>query len=286
MISWPDFVFDEILTCNIKNNYDALCEIAGIFSGLDEKFLTRRIILARRVLKLWDVSGLNKNKSYKIKIIRCVKNKKSILKFNITNQELFFNEIMNFADSVNFSWDFLRGLFASCGNLYLPKSGYYLNLKPHNFFIAQKFIKLSNLHWHQSKNFNLNLRRQEDIVTFMANIGLSSTALKLEDRAILNEIKNNANRLNNFEAANIKRSIKSAAEQLENVKYIIESGLLNDLPDNKNIQEFIKLRIEYPDLNLKELGEKFKVPLKNYAVKYLYSKIKNFIKFDRRGKSQ
>ena len=145
--------------------------------------------------------------------------------------------------------------------------------------MAEKFTKLSNLNWHQSKNSNLNLRRQEDIVTFMANIGLSSTALKLEDRAILNEIKNNANRLNNFESANIKRSVKSAAEQLENAKYIINSGLINNLPDN--MQEFIKLRIEYPDLNLKDLGEKFKTPLKNYAVKYLYSKIKKLIRSER-----
>ena len=185
--------------------------------------------------------------------------------------------------SIESSWsifelvNFLRGLWGSAGNLYFPKSGYYLNLKAHSeiFNLTQKFLDRTDLHWSLHKN-NFTLRNQEDIVTFTGNINLSGVALKLEDRAIINELRNHANRLSNSEAANIKRSVSAALEQIKLARYILENDLLKILPEH--LREIVLLRLKYPELNLSELGEKItQAKLSKTAVKYRWSRIKKIL---------
>ena len=289
-----DFIRDEFLSCPVKNKSEALAECAGIFLGLKNFSSTSKIFIARRLkLKLWKISGLDKNWNIKILHTRqtdssIFKNKKlkHVINLNFISKKISctkFKDIMlKTALKTKNYWAFLRGLWGCSGNLYFPKSGYYLNLnsanpksQPEIFNLTRKFLTLTDLHWSSHKN-NFTLRNQEDIVTFMGNINLSGVALKLEERAIINEVKNHANRLSNSEAANIKRSVEAALEQVKLAHYIIENDLLKILPEN--LRELVLLRLKFPELNLSELGEKI-TQAKNSktAVKYRWSRIKKIL---------
>ena len=119
----------------------------------------------------------------------------------------------------------------------------------------------------------------------MSNINLSSAALKLEDKAVISELKNNANRLSNFEAANIKRSVQAAVKQVELARAVIENDLLKILPDD--LKNLVMARLKYPDLNLSELGGKInEAKISKTAVQYRWTKIKKCLEQNQFNKSQ
>ena len=68
-------------------------------------------------------------------------------------------------------------------------------------------------------------------------------------------MRNSVNRRVNCETANIAKTVSAAARQVEDIEYIrIHYGFQN-LPDN--LREMAEIRLENPDVPLKELGELF-----------------------------
>ena len=77
--------------------------------------------------------------------------------------------------------------------------------------------------------------------------------MKLENLRILKDMRNSINRRVNCEAANITKTVNAATKQIEDIKYIKEHYGFDNLSDN--LREIAKIRLEYPDATLKELGE-------------------------------
>ena len=74
-----------------------------------------------------------------------------------------------------------------------------------------------------------------------------------EDAKIYREKKNQTNRLNNCEQANMDRVFQTATSQLAQIEVIEESGNI-DLLDDKT-KEALLYRKKYPESSLKELSE-------------------------------
>ncbi len=66
-------------------------------------------------------------------------------------------------------------------------------------------------------------------------------------------MRNSVNRLVNCETANLNKTIGAAIRQVENIRYIDETAGLDILPEK--LREIARLRVEYQDVTLKELGE-------------------------------
>lgn len=77
--------------------------------------------------------------------------------------------------------------------------------------------------------------------------------MRFEDVRIVRDMRNSVNRLVNCETANLNKTIGAALRQVENIRYIDETIGLDQLPEK--LREIAKLRIEYQDVTLKELGE-------------------------------
>ena len=77
--------------------------------------------------------------------------------------------------------------------------------------------------------------------------------LYFENIRVLREKKNEANRLNNCEQANLEKAISSANQQLEQIK-IIKDNLGESLLDDKT-REALEYRLKYKEASLKELSE-------------------------------
>ena len=64
---------------------------------------------------------------------------------------------------------------------------------------------------------------------------------------------NSVNRLVNCETANMNKTIDAASKQIDNIEFIQQRVGLGALPEK--LQEIAELRLEHPEVSLKELGE-------------------------------
>ena len=66
-------------------------------------------------------------------------------------------------------------------------------------------------------------------------------------------MRNSVNRLVNCETANLNKTITASIRQVENIRFIDNSIGVDQLPEK--LREIARLRVEYQDVTLKELGE-------------------------------
>ncbi len=155
---------------------------------------------------------------------------------------------------------YLRGVFLSAGSINDPKkSRYHMELliqKPDEAVFIQKLLNLFDLNakiLNREKGFMIYIKEAEKISDFIKLIGANKAVLYFEDVRIYRDQKNQTNRLNNCEQANIDKVIQTAATQLEQIKIIEENdGLM--LLDDKT-KEAVDYRKKYPEASLKELAE-------------------------------
>ncbi len=97
------------------------------------------------------------------------------------------------------------------------------------------------------------LKGAEKIADFLTLIGATNSMLKFEDVRIVRDMRNSVNRLVNCETANMNKTIDAASKQIDNIEFIQDRVGLQALPEK--LQEIAELRLEHPEVSLKELGE-------------------------------
>ena len=83
---------------------------------------------------------------------------------------------------------------------------------------------------------------------------------------IYKDLRNKANRVTNCETANIEKTVVAASIQTQDIQYILQKRGLEYLPEE--LQEIAQLRLENPDLSLRELGELLKEPISRSGVNH------------------
>jgi hypothetical protein len=102
-------------------------------------------------------------------------------------------------------------------------------------------------------SYAVYLKGAEPIVTFLALVGAHRALLRTEDVRIFKEMRNEVNRLVNAETANLLKTAEAATAQVEVVRRIDGAIGLGNLPPA--LREIALLRLEHPDVSLRELGE-------------------------------
>lgn len=97
------------------------------------------------------------------------------------------------------------------------------------------------------------LKEAEKISDYIKILGANNAVMYFENVRIYREQKNQTNRLNNCEQANIDRVVATATSQLDQIRIIEETASL-DLLDDKT-KETLDYRKKYPEASLKELSE-------------------------------
>jgi hypothetical protein len=179
-------------------------------------------------------------------------------------------------------WHWLRGLYGSCGNIYSPKSGYYLVLRVRDNDVANKAgMLLEHEKCDFSRRFNnganeLMIRKQDNIVYFLSGIGMNELTLKIEGMAIFRAMRDRANKIVNFDSANINKSLKVADELVAAAKKIKSMQGYEKLPNR--FKELIEIRLENPESTLSEIGSFLTPPVSKSTVKYRWDRLQNFVK--------
>ena len=177
---------------------------------------------------------------------------------------------------------FFRGLFLSSGNISDPKNAYHLEfvifdkdialdiksvLDDENMFL--KYVK-------RRKKHVLYLKASEQIEDFLYYINAEKISFELMDVKILKDLRNNANRITNFENANLEKMSKASAEQIRAINYIISNGKFDLL--SEELRQTANIRLENIEMSLQEIGEACEPAVTKSAVKHRMEKI---IKFSR-----
>jgi DNA-binding protein WhiA len=104
----------------------------------------------------------------------------------------------------------------------------------------------------------------EAIEAYLSVAGASDTVLELEERALVAELRAEANRLANADHANLVRLSRSARSQLEAVRLLDEEGVLDGLAPA--LQSAAELRRRHPSLSSRELAARAEPPVTKAAM--------------------
>lgn len=154
---------------------------------------------------------------------------------------------------------YLRGSFLARGSINDPKtSQYHFELLYDNKYEAVFVQRLLNQFELNSKiimrdtKYMVYIKEADKISDFLKIINAYQAVLYYENIRIYKEQKNNTNRLNNCEQANIDKVIDTCNNQIEDIE-IISSKLGLDFLDDK-IKEACEYRLKYPETSLSELS--------------------------------
>ncbi|MEY8445314.1 DNA-binding protein WhiA [Enterococcus ratti] len=224
-----------------------------IYSLLKDHYNVRSELLVRKKMKL------KKNNVY---IVRLKQGTKNVLMDLDIMDGLMFNgnvskEIMGNSQKMR---SYLRGAFMASGSVNNPEtSRYHLEIfsiyEQHNQDICE-MLNYYGLHARTLERRNgyiSYLKGAEKIADFLTLIGATNSMLRFEDVRIVRDMRNSVNRLVNCETANLNKTIDAASKQIENIELIENKVGLNALPEK--LQEIAELRLQHPEVSLKELGE-------------------------------
>ncbi|MBQ2325786.1 MAG: DNA-binding protein WhiA [Clostridia bacterium] len=172
----------------------------------------------------------------------------------------------------------LRGLFVSSGNIIDPNKGYYLTLSFTNEYIDYIYSLLCSMDLEpkalkRHDEYILYYKESERIEDFLTVIGAGKFALELMEAKVLKETRNNLNRLNNAEIANMTRTAEASAEACDAIHKLEKHGMLSHMSDA--VQETARLRLEYPEYNLEQLRELHSRPISKSGLYHRLNKLIN-----------
>lgn len=239
------------LVLNVQTENAAIAR--RIFTLLKEHYGVRSELLVRRKMKL------KKNNVYIVRLKQ--ETQKILLDLDIMDGAMFQSHISNeIKQSEKKTRAYLRGAFLASGSVNNPEtSRYHLEIssiyEEHNQDICDLLNQFDlNARTLERRNGYITyLKGAEKIADFLTLIGATNSMLKFEDVRIVRDMRNSVNRLVNCETANMNKTIDAASKQIENIHFIEATVGLQSLPEK--LQEIAELRIQNPEISLKELGE-------------------------------
>lgn len=172
---------------------------------------------------------------------------------------------------------FIRGAFLAAGSMSNPEKSYHVEIVCAARKKAEQLCAIINSFGLDAKvisrknTFVVYLKEGSQIVDFLSIMEASVALMEMENIRILKEIRNSLNRQVNCETANINKTVSAAVKQMEDIRYIQETIGLEELPEG--LREIARLRLEYTDATLKELGDMLSTPLGKSGVNHRLRKL-------------
>lgn len=290
-------VKEELLSLAVKdkNELAAIIKMAGSLgissSGLTLSISTENAKIARHIYELLiDIyqvkseirhhqkTNLRKNRVYTVFLDQKVEEILSDLHLadSFFGIEVGIDQAILSDDEASRSY--LRGAFLASGSMREPDSGKYqleilsvyldhaedLAALMHRFLLDAKTIE-------RKKGAVTYLQRAEDVMDFLIIIGAMKAMAEFESIKLLREARNDLNRANNAETANIARTVTASMKTINNIIKIIDSIGIEQLP--VDLQEVAQLRIQHPDYSIQQLADSLNRPLTKSGVNHRLRKI-------------
>lgn len=197
-----------------------------------------------------------------------------------------FSTFVEFKECVfkcnNCSAHFLKGLFLTNGTVNDPLKSYRLEIvftdevKRNEIFQFLSNEGILSKASKRKKSFIIYIKDSNMIEDFLAKIGATHATFEVMNSKILKEIRNNANRATNCDAANINKSLQASKKHIDAITKLVERKRIDLLPEA--LKETALKRLEFKELNYAQLGEKFDPPISKSGIYHRLEKIYDFYK--------
>lgn len=155
---------------------------------------------------------------------------------------------------------YLRGAFLATGSIRDPETGkYQLEIasvyQDHAEDLAdlmRKFMLDAKV-IDRKKGAVTYLQKAEDIMDFLIVIGAMTARDSFEEIKVMRETRNDLNRANNAETANIAKTISASMKTINNIIRIMDTVGLESLPEE--LQAVAHLRVNHPDYSIQQLAD-------------------------------
>lgn len=174
---------------------------------------------------------------------------------------------------------FIRGAFLASGSLSDPEKSYHFEIVCQTkdkalqlqevmqvFHIDAKIVQ-------RKKSYVVYVKESAQIVELLGLMEANVALMKLENIRILKDMRNSVNRKVNCETANIHKTVNAAVKQIEDIRLIEEKVGLDQL--NSGLSEIARLRLEFPDATLRELGTMLTPQVGKSGVNHRLRKLSN-----------
>ena len=165
---------------------------------------------------------------------------------------------------------YVRGAFLGSGFIANPRGDFHFEITVESESLAEGLVALladkgiKARIMQRRSSYMVYLKSGNAILEFLAFVGAHQCALRLEQERVVKSVRNDVNRMTNAEIANQAKSSSAAVDQLFAIRTVLEAHGMENLPPA--LQEFIRLRVSFPDASIKELGERANPPLSKSAV--------------------
>ena len=177
---------------------------------------------------------------------------------------------------------FVRGAFIASGSISTPEKFYHFEIVCNSY---DKAVQLSDLIKsfdieskivERKKYFVVYIKDGAGIVDILNVMEAHVALMNLENVRILKEMRNSVNRKVNCETANLNKTVAAAVKQTMDIKYIQDTVGLSILPEA--LRQLAEIRLENPDVSLKELGALLDPPVGKSGVNHRLRKISEISK--------
>lgn len=172
---------------------------------------------------------------------------------------------------------YLRGVFMAAGSISNPQKSYHFEIVCKSSSQAEQIQEILKGFDTDAKivgrksHYVVYLKEGSNIVDCLNVMEAYVSLMNLENVRILKKMRNSVNRKVNCETANIKKTVNAAVKQIEDIELIRDKTGLEKLPDV--LKETARLRLEYPEATLKELGGYFDPPVGKSGVNHRLKKL-------------
>lgn len=172
---------------------------------------------------------------------------------------------------------FVRGAFIASGSISTPEKFYHFEIVCNSYDKAVQLCGLIAAFQIEAKiverkrHFVVYIKDGSGIVDILNVMEAHVALMNLENVRILKEMRNSVNRKVNCETANLNKTVAAAVKQIDDISYIRDTVGLSFLPDA--LRQLAEIRLENPDVSLKELGTLLDTPVGKSGVNHRLRKI-------------
>lgn len=174
---------------------------------------------------------------------------------------------------------FIRGAFLAAGSISDPEKFYHFEIVCSVKEKAEQLQAIINSFDIESKivtrkkYYVVYIKEGAQIVEVLNVMEAHVALMNLENVRIIKEMRNSVNRKVNCETANINKTVSAAVKQIEDINYIKGHMRLESL--SEGLEDIAKIRLEYPDATLKELGKMLTPEVGKSGVNHRLRKLSN-----------
>ncbi len=165
---------------------------------------------------------------------------------------------------------YLRGAFLACGWISQPEKAYHFEFAAPDEEQAKTLQELI-ARWDVQARISARksqqivyVKKSEDVETLLGVLGASSALLTFENVRIMKGLRNDLNRQMICDDFNTDKTVRAAAQQLDDIAVIEKYLGLGRLP--ASLRQVAEARIASPDATLSQLGELMDPPAAKSAV--------------------